>query len=695
MHARTTLLWLAACALLAPTAMAQRTPVTVDADPPAETFRVEFEFTTYDYREKRPWPHVELEIGIGHPRDPQHHVDRQVLTHVTSDGNGSVRGAVDVSLDWKEDSAARIWARVATPGLSWTSAIRTLYPREDTKPTRLAVYAGGTVLGTVRSASGELVPDARVWLFFGDTQRLSVTRTVDGRFAAHVFEAGSYVLHARAAGPGPGYGSGTVEVNDVVLSGEARTVDVEVGGGIGMAGRVIDPDGNPVPGVRLLAVPTGHEARVSPFDTLQTERLGGLWGGQSATGPDGSFEFPHLLSGEYDFYAAWREFVGISRDPNDGFHPQMGKGEVFLGSVPFEGTAKPVELRFEARRVEVLVKTERGDAPEFFAHKVDGKRDRSFLELLPLSDPEYMRVAGSSRAYVRGQEPIVVDNLAVFPVHETPFGALLTWDGPAFPFTEKKIDDTSDSWRTRVELDLGARGEPARLTMQITDPLGNPHGELYGADARIEIRSATTGQHVASSEKMVLGGGTEIRGGAWSLTLAPGRYIVEADAEPRFGCVIPAELPRAAFAPTKAIVELGSGDERRIELQLEPAGYLDFESNAVRRTTPRVIAAGPLDGEPRFLDPMEEWSYRAREGLRLRNGGVPVTMTRPDGSTCDGLRFEASERRTGVPWIVPHSTVRCRTPIPPGRWTLRVADGERMFEREVEIRAGRTTVVRW
>lgn len=50
----------------------------------------------------------------------------------------------------------------------------------------------------------------------------------------------------------------------------------------------------------------------------------------------------------------------------------------------------------------------------------------------------------------------------------------------------------------------------------------------------------------------------------------------------------------------------------------------------------------------------------------------------------------------GVDWLVPGWPARCLTPLPVGNGTLR-AENERgvIFEREITIEQGRTTVVRW
>ncbi len=237
--------------------------------------------------------------------------------------------------------------------------------------------------------------------------------------------------------------------------------------------------------------------------------------------------------------------------------------------------------------------------------------------------------------------------------------------------------------------------------MVITDPGGEPFGGRFPlGHATVRAVGVVSGRVVASSDSRSPGE-SEVREGRWTVELPPGEYRVHVDAEPASSDVRASELPRATYAPVEhaVAVELRRGEARTIDVQLGRAGHLDFESLAglPRVTTARADSGSSqqVAGEPAFDDARQRSWYRQLEHARRRCAGAFVSLEQ-DTERIDPLVFEDAGPFARIGWTVPGCPARCLTPIPPGIWRLRVDNGEEvLFERDVEIHAGRTTVVRW
>ena len=89
------------------------------------------------------------------------------------------------------------------------------------------------------------------------------------------------------------------------------------------------------------------------------------------------------------------------------------------------------------------------------------------------------------------------------------------------------------------------------------------------------------------------------------------------------------------------------------------------------------------------------WWFDPERALRVLGGGKAVLIGAM-GEQLEGLRFELGSVPIKHDGLIPGWNARCLTPIPPGRWTLRVEDeGRVLFEREVTIESGQTTTLRW
>ncbi|MGW3507495.1 MFS transporter [Streptomyces sp. NPDC000994] len=152
------------------------------------------------------------------------------------------------------------------------------------RPVELDVVLGGAgrLTGTVRTADGSPVRDATVTLTNVHGEVVASTRSGrEGGYAITELVAGEYTL----AGSAPAFRPAALPVS-VQAARETRQ-DVELAGGAVLRGTVRASGGRPVQDARVTLL----DAAGNVVDTL-------------TTGPDGTFRFVDLSSGEYTVIAA-------------------------------------------------------------------------------------------------------------------------------------------------------------------------------------------------------------------------------------------------------------------------------------------------------------------------------------------------------------------------------------------------------
>ncbi|MFC8916115.1 MFS transporter [Streptomyces sp. NPDC057116] len=152
------------------------------------------------------------------------------------------------------------------------------------RPVEIDVVLGGAgrLAGTVRTADGTPVRDATVTLTDVRGEVIASTRTGrDGEYVLTALVAGEYTLAASA----PAFRPVALPVS-VQAARETRQ-DVELAGGAVLRGTVRAPGGRPVEDARVTLL----DAAGNVVDTL-------------TTGPDGTFRFLDLSSGQYTVIAA-------------------------------------------------------------------------------------------------------------------------------------------------------------------------------------------------------------------------------------------------------------------------------------------------------------------------------------------------------------------------------------------------------
>ena len=646
-------------------------------NPEPETFPVDLVFVIKLLGlPEDPSAEVTLEVGIGPKVTPRACLDEPALGRVTT-GTGRATLRVDAPVEWRDNPAAHVWARVVTSGFQRATWSRPLSKAQEA-PMSLPIRRGGTVYGRLTHASGAPVPSARIWLLRPNDERYGWARTDEnGGFAVHFYKNSIYRLHARSGIPGPHCGTASVANLDLDAQAIPQHIELELTPHTTTAGRAVDPSGRPVAGARIVALPAGNTQFPSARACGRKERGAGFYGGLGRVDCEGGFELGALVPGRYDFYGDFeprraRSGLQTQEPTEDGYGVELTVDDssyFFLSSTllathTIEDPSIPIELVFPAHRTEVRVAAPDGSTPELYELDEDGDIEQAFLRVLDTDLHDYMDAS---------LRPTPVGDTLVFPLRpERNYVAV--WNDQVHAFVEESFStDSAEPWLTRIDMHLET-ARAARVVTRVLDPRGN---EL---SHQVTVRAAESMRALDPSW-------TRQPGGQYATELSPGRFVFEADAEPHFECLIPSPLPRAPFAPVASFIDLQPGEELVFDLQLGPAGHLDFESTS---------AAGAIAAARDDLCLDEQGLHDCdREEVRQICGGGFAYLTSADHQVLGPLIFDGPLQWT-MGWIAPGWKARCTTPIPPGAWTLEVKDGDRvLFRDDLTVRAGETTVVKW
>lgn len=188
-----------------------------------------------------------------------------------------------------------------------------------------------TVSGTVRTAEGAPVPGAEVTAYVsndGGARNRPVKTDAQGAYELEVNPWSLVRVRVTAEGYPVAYSPSTVEVEDQAVTG----VDIVLGPGANLTGRVVDPEGNPAEGARVMATTTIMVGRYGYGDSA---------GKVATSGPQGEFSITNVPAGEVHVYATKKgyassgsERVAIkSGESRSGLELKLRKGYVIAGRV--------------------------------------------------------------------------------------------------------------------------------------------------------------------------------------------------------------------------------------------------------------------------------------------------------------------------------------------------------------------------
>jgi hypothetical protein len=246
-------------------------------------------------------------------------------------------------------------------------------------------------------------------------------------------------------------------------------VEIQLERGCVLAGTVVDPSGQPVPGIRVVALdPLRRASWVHAYaDGLEPES-DGRWA-RTETGGDGRFELTGLLPGvDYDLWAAGQGFLVNDGNPFTARRYSCGEEELVLQAHPLYGAIlRATPDRAESALRAVLVQGIESTPQAFPSYSLDGGR-----YALVSSNPALMGTALEAQAREAQERGLMV---IAWISHKDK--ASLPADVKTTPFFFAEGTHRVDVPRVRDRLDelvvnLGAPRDLGTLYLHLIAPLG-------------------------------------------------------------------------------------------------------------------------------------------------------------------------------------------------------------------------------
>lgn len=570
------------------------------------------------------------------------------LATVTLDEQGEAR--VELELP-PGDRTPSIWAQVVSPGFQQWVRRTQVDPRRPEVCLSVPGRAGGTLYGVVRAGAPSAKHEraklrlVEVGADASAAETLAATADDDGRFFIHFPRRGRY--HLQAAWKG----LGLAVLRDLALdpAGEPARVELDLGAGLTLAGRVLDPDGEPVHPFTLSALPEG-------FDLVTDERVAshwwnGLFGERVVSDEDGRFAFHGLPPGRY-------ALAGAFSGPFGGVPPEL------LGSALH--AAGEGEVTVEARVHRMLVRVLDDDG------KPLALGPRPWLERTAQDPVLFCGQDGAASADpFPGQAGFdFITGTRAIEVARPGTELRLAFAAPHCPLVERMLCMPEEPWLVTEELRLPPPVEPALLHLRVEGGSGECELSLFSASG-VDVTSATPFKHGLLEAR--------VPPGAYRLSVRQIEFRMCWSGDPED--LVP------AFAPAETPVELLAGQTTRVEVTLRPSVRLKIALELPRR--------GTADEIQEIVDHVGAF----REPLRPVVAGAKVELWRAESSTAIVPEFsvetpELELRALCLPYIAPGRECISISAIPPGTYRLvAVLDDGRRIEREVELPEGSTTTV--
>ena len=549
------------------------------------------------------------------------------------------RGQAEVELELPPDLGAkpgsgdsRIWGQVVSPGFQqW---VRSADFDAAGRVAHLAMPArpGGTLYGVVRAEPSSVRGNAQVRLVrsgpppaaasAAGAPALIARADSEGRFALHFTERGRYDLHASWAG------RGTAVLRDLALElhGVPSQVTLDIAPGLGLAGRVVDPDGKPVYPFTLSALPEG-------FEHLSSERAlrewsAGVYGERVVTDQEGRFALHGLPAGRYALVGAL-----------DTTRPEV------LSRQPIPAGTLDATVEARVHRLALRVLDHEGKPRDLSVHQ------KPFYELRPDDPVLHCRkgepALGSAPVAFQGS---VFEHEAIAVV-ESGAEVHLAFAAPDIPLVERRLRMPEEPWLVTADLRLPPPVEPAVLRLKMV-----ADGRPFAAAKTLSLLSpsgvdVTSGASLQDSELVL-----SVSPGTYRLRLRPTHFLFCWGGSPEE--LVP------EFAPAEAEVELVSGRETELELGVRANARL------------RLALELPSLGSASEIVEIWETAGDYREPMRRALGGARVELWPAQGGEVLRPEFSVAvpelPARSALcaPWFAPGRECVSISAIPPGTYRL-------------------------
>jgi protocatechuate 3,4-dioxygenase beta subunit len=552
---------------------------------------------------------IELRWQALLPEDPEQPVGDPILRAARSDAQGR--------FEMPDLPAGRARLGVAAPGFVGIESFAVDLPRPAAAgELRLVLQRGAVLQGRVTTAAGEPVPAVRVGL------REAVAITDDD---------GSYWLEGAALGRQevlflhPSYGR---QVKPFEVQPGVNALDVAFAPGVEVTGRVVDENGEPVPGAR---VELGSRREVRQY--------------QDVTGDDGRFRLFPVVAGQYRLRAGAEGFSGtevsapldVAGDPVPNLEIKLDRGTVLSGNIL---GLSPEDLP----RVEVVARDDLGGTAAVWS---DGRGRYEVHSLHPGDWVVRATLWGDQR---QAQIRVPVHRSDRELARDLEFGKRLRLSGQVL-YDEEPLPEATVSLRgERLAVDRATTTDyEGRFQLDDLEPDTYKFGLIH------------PGKLLLHKEQIDLKGDRDIVVRLQTSTLG-GTVVSAADGKP----IAEALLSMRPTEGTEFLMTAGTKPDGRFRMHHVPPGSYQLQARAqsfapVERQI-RVAAGETLEDLEIQLTP----TPGARLQVRLASGDIPrlvhVLVRGPGGEA-----VLAESRPPDAGGVVDLLTV------PPGTWDLFVA----------------------
>ncbi|MFY2559484.1 carboxypeptidase regulatory-like domain-containing protein [Corallococcus terminator] len=332
------------------------------------------------------------------------------------------------------------------------------------KDLRLVLRAGGQVVGTVVSASGEPLQEVELSLTPDGVQSPDTSSASDeqGRFSMRAVTPGRYTLKAAFATGGPHRASQVVQVRPQ----EKTTVALRMDTGRSVSGTVVDAAGRPLSDAEVKA----HSHRDTYAALEKQERGIKVWDSVVRTDSEGRFTVAHLLPGKSVLAVEKPGYVVHegTREAEDSLET------VFETVVTAGATDVKVVLRYLGSFRGRLRRPDGTPITRFFIND-SGFRAEDGAFVFPIEEPDLMWLTLEEPAHSR-----TVREVRVVPGQDVDLGDLIL--GPGRRLRGRVLDATtsapvgSATVRVRLTPPSPVPGAEGRWVPALASTLTNPSG---------------------------------------------------------------------------------------------------------------------------------------------------------------------------------------------------------------------------